>query len=64
MISIAEADRVLRPGGRYYACTSPRNNDPEIIPEGYPPSSLDAEEATAIVASGFGLRAGRTGALG
>lgn len=51
--AIAEAARVLRPGGRYFACTAPRDNDPEIMPEGYPPSSFDAEEAAGIVASAF-----------
>jgi SAM-dependent methyltransferase len=52
--AIAEAARVLRPGGRYYACTAARNNDPEIVPEGYPASSFDAEEAVQIVGSVFG----------
>jgi SAM-dependent methyltransferase len=53
MVAIREASRVLRPGGRYYACTAGRDNDPEIMWEGYPPSSFDAEEAIAIVASVF-----------
>jgi len=53
-IAVGEAERVLRPGGCYYACTSARDNDPEIMPEGYPPSSFDAEEAAAIVGSVFG----------
>jgi SAM-dependent methyltransferase len=52
--AIREAGRVLRPGGRYYASTSARDNDPELLPEGYPGSSFDAEEAVAIVASVFG----------
>lgn len=47
--AIAEAARVLRPGGRYYACTAARDNDPEIMSEGYPPSSFGAEEAAGIV---------------
>jgi SAM-dependent methyltransferase len=51
--AIREAKRVLRPGGRYYACTAARNNDPEIMPEGYPPSTFDADEAAALVASVF-----------
>lgn len=51
--AIAEAARVLRPGGRYYACTAARDNDPEIVPEGYPASSFDAEEAVQIVGSVF-----------
>ena len=52
--AIAEAARVLRPGGRYYASTAARDNDPEIVPEGYPASSFDAEEAMQIVGSVFG----------
>lgn len=51
--AIAEAARVLTPGGRYFACTAARDNDPEIIPEGYPPSSFDAEEAADIVSTVF-----------
>lgn len=51
--AIREAARVLRPGGHYYACTAARNNDPEIMPEGYPPSTFDAEDAARIVASVF-----------
>jgi len=51
--AIAEAARVLAPGGRYYACTAARDNDPEIMYEGYPRSSFDAEEAAEIVASAF-----------
>lgn len=52
--AIAEAARVLRPGGRYYASTAARRNDPELVPEGYPASSFDAEEAVRIVGSVFG----------
>jgi SAM-dependent methyltransferase len=51
--AVAEARRVLRRGGRYYASTSARDNDPELLPEGYPPSSFDAEEAVEIVGSVF-----------
>ena len=53
--AIAEAQRVLQPGGRYFACTAARNSDPELLPEGYPPSTFDAEEAEAIVGSVFGV---------
>ena len=53
IIAIAEAKRVLQRGGRYFASTSARDNDPEIMPEGYPRSSFDAEEATDIVGSIF-----------
>jgi SAM-dependent methyltransferase len=51
--AIAEAARVMRPGGRYYASTAARDCDPEIMFEGYPRSSFDAEEAAGIVASVF-----------
>jgi len=53
LVAVAEAWRVLRPGGCYYACTSARNNDPEIMPEGYPPTSFDAEDAVSVVAGAF-----------
>ena len=52
--AITEAQRVLQPGGRYFACTAARDSDPELLPEGYPPSTFDAEEAEAIVGSVFG----------
>ena len=51
--AVGEAARVLCGGGRYYASTGARDNDPELVSEGYPPSSFDAEEAAAIVASVF-----------
>ena len=51
--AVAEARRVLRDGGRYYACTSARDNDPELLPEGYPQSSFDAEDAVAVVGTVF-----------
>jgi SAM-dependent methyltransferase len=51
--AIAEAHRVLRPGGRYYASTSARDNDPELMPEGSEPTPFDAEDAAAIVGSVF-----------
>jgi SAM-dependent methyltransferase len=51
--AIREAQRVLRRGGRYYASCAARDNDPEIMFEGYPPSSFDAEEAASIVGSVF-----------
>jgi SAM-dependent methyltransferase len=53
LVAIGEAKRVLRARGRYCASTAARDNDPEIMFEGYPPSSFDAEEAVAIVASVF-----------
>jgi SAM-dependent methyltransferase len=51
--AVVEAARVLQPGGRYYACCAARDCDPELVPEGYPPSTFDAEEAAAIVGSVF-----------
>ena len=51
--AIAEAARVLRPGGRYFASTSARNNDPELVPEGYPATSFDAEDAAELVGTVF-----------
>lgn len=51
--AIAEAKRVLRKGGHYFASTSARDNDPELVPEGYPRSTFDAEEAADIVGSIF-----------
>lgn len=53
-VAIAEAMRVLGRGGRYFASTSARNSDPELVPEGYPRSSFDADEAVEIVGSVFG----------
>jgi SAM-dependent methyltransferase len=51
--AISEAQRGLRRGGCYYASTAARNNDPELVPEGYPPTSFDAEEAASIVGEIF-----------
>ena len=53
VVAIREARRVLRSGGRYYASTAARNNDPAIMWEGYPPTPFDAEEAEVIVSSVF-----------
>jgi SAM-dependent methyltransferase len=53
VVAIREAARVLRPGGRYYASTAARDNDPELMVAGYPPTTFDAEDAVAIVASVF-----------
>lgn len=52
--AVAEARRVLVAGGRYYASTGARDSDPELMWEGYPPSSFDAEEAGDLVATVFG----------
>ncbi len=53
LVAVHEAQRVLRSGGHYYTSTAARDNDPELMGEGYPPSSFDAEEAAAIVGSAF-----------
>lgn len=52
-LAIREARRVLRDGGRYYASTAARDSDPELLPEGYFPTSFDAEEAASIVGMVF-----------
>jgi SAM-dependent methyltransferase len=52
-VAIAEARRVLRPGGRFFACTRARTSDPELT-DGYPPTTFDAEEAPDLVAAVFG----------
>jgi len=53
LAAVREAWRVLRTGGRYFACTAARDNDPELVPEGYAATTFDAEEAVEIVASVF-----------
>jgi SAM-dependent methyltransferase len=50
---IAEARRVVRPGGVFFAVAGSRFNDPELVGS-YPPTPFDAEEAPAIVESVFG----------
>jgi SAM-dependent methyltransferase len=52
-VAIAEARRVLVPGGAFFACTRARNSDPELT-DGYPPTTFDAEEAPDLVADVFG----------
>lgn len=51
---ITEAHRVLRPGGLFLAITKSRTQDPELVPDGYPATTFDAQEAPGIVASIFG----------
>jgi SAM-dependent methyltransferase len=53
-LALAEARRVLRPGGLVVACASNRTNDPELVPQGYPRTTFDGEEAAQIVAEVFG----------
>jgi SAM-dependent methyltransferase len=55
-VAIAEARRVLRPGGVFFACTRARNSDPELT-DGYPPTTFDAEEAPDLVADVFAKQA-------
>ena len=52
-LALAEARRVLRPGGLVAASASNRTNDPELVPQGYPSTTFDGEEAAQIVAEIF-----------
>jgi SAM-dependent methyltransferase len=54
--AIAEARRVLAPGGLFAACTTARDDAPELHEWFDPPepSTFDAEEAPEVVASVFG----------
>lgn len=54
--ALAEARRVVRPGGLVVACTSNRTNDPELVTGGYPATTFDGEEAADVVAEVFGVR--------
>jgi SAM-dependent methyltransferase len=47
-LALAEAWRVVRPG-LVAACASNRTNDPELVPDGYPRTAFDGEEAARIV---------------
>jgi SAM-dependent methyltransferase len=55
-VAIAEARRVLVPGGMFFACTRARTSDPELT-DGYPATTFDAEEAPELVAAVFGQQA-------
>jgi SAM-dependent methyltransferase len=50
---IAEAFRVLRPGGLFAACSNRRDDAPELMPPS-PPTTFDAEDAPDLVAEVFG----------
>jgi SAM-dependent methyltransferase len=54
--AIAEAHRVLRPGGLYAASTSRRDDSPEVLAHlpPQPASTFDAEEAPDLVGEVFG----------
>ena len=53
-LALTEARRVVRRGGLVAACAGNRNNDPELVPLGYPASTFDGEDAEGIVADVFG----------
>ena len=56
--ALIEADRVLRAGGTFVACSSSRFNDPEVagvLPDWGDPFSFDAESAPAIVSEVFDI---------
>lgn len=52
--ALVEAKRVLRPGGLLAVCAGSRRTDPELVPDGYPPTTFDAEAAGDMVAEVFG----------
>ena len=52
-LPIAEAHRVLRPGGWFVTCTPGLRDAPELVTH-VPPSSFDAESAVAQVDAVFG----------
>lgn len=51
--AIAEAHRVLRPGGWFVCCTTSLRDAPELVVE-HDRTTFDAEEAEAMVAAVFG----------
>jgi SAM-dependent methyltransferase len=56
-VAVAEARRVLRPGGIFVACAPSRYNEPEfqhLLPDWGKPFSFDAEVAADVVAGVFG----------
>lgn len=55
-LPIAEARRVLRPGGLFAACSPTRDSAPELahlIPDWGSPTTFDAEDSPALVTSVF-----------
>jgi SAM-dependent methyltransferase len=62
-LPIAEARRVLRPGGTFVACAPNRDSAPEIahlVPDWGSASPFDGEAAAGVVASVFTAAAGDT----
>lgn len=55
-LAVAEGRRVLRKGGLLAACAASRDNDPELVPGGYPPTTFDAENAAELVSEAFGAQ--------
>jgi SAM-dependent methyltransferase len=55
-LAIAEARRVLQPGGLFASCTTSRDDSPELVEFFGPPdpTTFDAEEAPDLVADVFG----------
>jgi SAM-dependent methyltransferase len=56
LVPIAEARRVLRPGGLFVACSANRSSTPElagILPGRGDPSTFDGEDSPGIVAEVF-----------
>jgi SAM-dependent methyltransferase len=54
--ALREAARVLAPRGWFVACTSARDNDPElasVLPGWGVPGTFDAEDAAAVIAAEF-----------
>jgi SAM-dependent methyltransferase len=61
-LAIAEARRVLRPGGLFAACAPNRDSTPElapVLPDWGARSTFDGEDAAAIVTSVFGAAGDR-----
>ena len=56
-VVVAEAHRVLRPGGHFVACAPSRHDAPELVRH-HDRSPFDAEEAEAIVEGIFGIAQG------